>query len=963
MAGLAWCLLIAVWAPVVLVADGSQTGVIAGTVSDIDGVPLQGIEVQLRGVQGARRGITDESGRFRFPALAVGTYDLRAELLELSGVQTGVAVFVGRTSDVKLVLRGDDDAPAAPVKDWIQVVGEAPLVDRYETRLGADLSFSFLDDLPVQRFYQSFALLLPGVTGGSDGNPNSSGALRSANLFLVDGVDTTDPTTGLFGLNLSYEAVQEVQVTTAASGVEFGRTSGAVINVVTRSGGQGIHGLARWTAGGDDLASAYRPGDDRANLGLEIASANSGRADLDSSLSLALGGQLVKERLWFFTSYQDADVGFLRPTLLGAPWNSGSDIQTSAVKLTWQPAPQHTIVVQNTADDSDLTTFQPFSTGPAELQLPDVPSSGMLSNSFFQSVPGERFALETRRQRGDFNKLQWNAAWGQNLSFALTLADQERRLSRGPLDRRGLTSDAPHVGAFADPVDGRPGDSDLLLFLFNGVTEEGFEERPRQQANAYLEHFRSWGRSDHELRFGIDFQETESRFAINVPGADGIDPFTGRPASGQLYIDFDLRVPCFAFDLCLPFDPESGTFQAVNVLNFYTRPERTSRERNAALYVADTLALDRWVIYLGARWETVEGENQQGQTLVDDDDLAPRLAVTYSLGEGRDSVLSASWGRYYEGFLHQYLDALERLEPLSGFTEYERQVRVGNVDCSTVEITDLSSPCWRATDTQPPMFLLPAADSPPLERASVDEWTLGFEHQINNQSGFEVHWVDRSWKDLWDGVARFVPADDEVIVETRNLEVANRSYRGLQMLYRQRLANRWQLLASYTWSEAEGNLFRDDGLDDLADFGQLINTNLVNRQGPAPYDRPHVGGIFTTYDFTLGQAHLSLGSALQYRDGVPFHLARLEEAGVRFLVPRGSRRLSGVWQWDLSTRLDVELVGDFEIEVRAEVSNVTDEQQQIGVETLLDSGLATLPSSLDDLQTPRTFRFTLGLRF
>ena len=954
-----WLWLLILW-PTCLLADATQTGVILGTVSDSDGVLLQGVEVRLEGAQGARRAVTDEAGRFRFPALAVGAYGLHAELLELRA-ERQTMVFVGRSSEARLVLRPAEAGVEPPVQDWIQVLAEAPLVDRYETRLGADLSFQFLDELPVKRFYQSFALLLPGVSGGEDGNPNTSGALRSANLFLVDGVDTSDPTTGLFGLNLSYETVQEVQVTTGAAGVEMGRASGAVINVVTRSGGQRLQGLGRWTAGGDDLASDYRPGDDRANLGLEIASANSGRSDLDSSLSLSLGGPLRAHRLWFFASYQDASSGFLRPTLLQEPWDSAAEIEATSFKVTWQAHPHHTLVAQHNGDDGRFTTFQPFSSGPAELQLPDVSGGGMLENSFFQSLPGEQFALEDRRQEGRFTKLQWNAAWGQNLSMALTLADQDRRLSRGPLNRRGLTSDAPHVGAFFDPLAGDPGN--LLLYVFNGVTEEGSEERPRQQANLALETFQRWGGWEHELHWGIDYQETESRFDIQVPGADGIDPFTGRASRGQLYIDFDRRLACLAFDLCAPFDPDSGTFQSVGLFNFFDRPPRSSRETTTALYLADTLDLGRWVIYLGLRWESIAGRNGEGQSLVEDADLAPRLAVTYSLGQNRQTVLSASWGRFHEGFLHQYLDAFQRLQPLSGFTEYERLASVDGLDCSTVEASDLRSPCWRAQQVTPPLSLLPAGSGGSLERTSVDEWTLGFERQLSPRRALEVHWVDRRWNDLWDGVAVYLPEQDRVMTEVRNLEEADRTYRGLQMLFRRRLADRWQLLASYTWSEAQGNFFRQDGLGSLDDFVDLIDTNRVNRQGPAPYDRPHVAGLYGTYAIPLGQANLTLGSALQYRDGVPFHLAQLEDTGLRFVTPRGSQRLAGIWQWDVSTSLDLELTSRFALELRAEVLNLTDEQQQVGAETLLDSGLATLPSSLEDLQTPRSIQVTLGLSF
>lgn len=942
--------------------EGTQTGMIVGTVRDIDGVAIQGVEVELLGAQGRRAAVTDESGRFRFPALPGGSYGLRARLLELTAEQPGVAVYADRVTEADLVLRAAGEEP--PVEDWIQVVGEAPLIDRYETRVGANLRFDFLDELPVERFYQSFVLLLPGVAGGEDGNPNTSGALRGANLFLVDGVDTSDPTTGLFGLNLSYEAIEEVQVTTAAAGVEYGRVSGAVINVVTRSGGRKLEGQARWEVGGDDLASDYELTADRANLEPEITAANSGRSDLDNTLSFSLGGPLVKDSLWFFGAYQNTTVGFLRPTLLQQPWDANSEIEANALKLTWQATPQQTLVAQRTADEVRFSSFQPFSSGPSELQLPAVPGSGDLGSSFFQDIPGETLALERRRQRGSFAKLEWNAAFGQNLSVGLRVADQSRRLSRGPRQTRGLTGDAPHVGAFLGP-DAVPGDPDaeLFLFLFNGVTEEGFESRPRQQANLSLDTFRRWGGVEHEWSFGVDYQTTESEFAVQVPGADGIDPLTGRPTRGQLYIDFDLGPPCSVLRICVPFDPETGRFQSVGLFNFYQRPARSTEEETLALYLSDTLVFDRWLITLGLRWETVRAEGGGGGRLADDQDLSPRLGLTFDLDRRRKTLLSFSAGRYTEGFLHQFLDAYQRLEPLSGFTEYERRGMVGEVDCTTVDPADLESPCWAPTGVTPEAALLPAQPNPSVERARVDEWTLGLERELGVNSGFSLHWVDRRWGDLWSGVQQFLPEEDLIVVAARNLPEAERSYRSLQALFRKRLANRWQLLVSYTWSDAEGNFFTDDGLDSLADFGDLTDINRVNRRGPAPYDRPQQAGVFGSYHLPLGQAFLTLGSSLRYRDGAPFQLEALEEAGVRFLTPRGSERLSGNWQWDLAATLDIELGGRLELELRAEVRNLTDEQEVLGVETLRDTGQAGLPVSLENLQTPRTFGITLGLRF
>ena len=947
-----------------LFAQGSRSGVLTGTVT-ASGERLQGVVVEAIGPRSPRQAVTDAEGRFRFLALEAGTYDLRAALLELKAEAKGVTVFAGRTLEVDLAL--DSEETPAPtgveVEEWIQVIAEAPVIDRYETRVGANITFELIDELPVERFYQSFALMLPGVSGGEDGNPNTSGALRSSNLYLVDGVDTTDPTTGLFGLNLSYEAVQEVQVTTAAPEVDHGGTSGAVINVVTRSGGARLGGGVRWVSGEGSLRDDYQSGSDRNHLRRELEAVNSGPTDPDSTLSLNLGGPLVAERLWLFGAHQDSSSSFLRPTVTGAPWDQDSEVESSAFKLSWQPDARHTVIAQHTRDAARFVTFDPFSRGPAELQLPEVPGGASLEDRIFQPVAGEFFALEDNEQRGRFSKIEWTAALGQNFSLGITLAQQERTLERGARNARGLTADAPHAAVLLDPRAATPEEGDFVFFLFNGITEEGLEERPRDQANIVAERLWRRGRVEHEFKAGIDFQETESRSLLNVAGADGIDPATGIPVAGQLFIDFDFSDECFFLGQCRPFDPNTGEFQPVGLLNFWRRPPRLTREDSTAVYISDTLSTDRWVVSLGARWETVEGEDGDGQPIVDDSNIAPRVAVSFDPAGRGETVLSFAWGQYYEPFLQQYLDAYGLVEPLSGYTDYERLETANGIDCSLVDPAQIDSPCWFAFAQEPFVTLLAGSPNQRLERSRVEEWVVGFERQVTPEIGLSLHWVDRRWRDLWNGVETLSPQTGDVTVQVLNIPEAERSYRGLQVLLQKRFADNWQLLASYTWSETEGNLFRADGLDSFGDFGEFVNVNQVNRFGPAPYDRPHQLRVHGTRRWSWGRNQLTLGTVLQYRDGTPYQLEQFEFAGIRFLTPRGSERLPAALQWDLALTWDWRLASQLELELKTEVLNVTDEQEIQGVETLVDTGRAGLPRSVDDIQSPRAYRFTLGLRF
>ena len=945
-------------------ADGSQTGVVSGVVTDEDGAPIEGVPVRLDGERGAREALSDTDGRFRFPALPVGGYRLSAELLGLTASLDEVLSFVDKTTEVELVLGEDAGAePATETRDWIRVVASAPIVDRFETRVGGNVRFDFLDELPVPRFYQSVALLLPGIAGGQDGNPNVSGSLRSNNLYLIDGVDTTDPTTGLFGLNLSYEAIEEVAVTTAGHPAEYGRASGAVINVVTRSGGNDYRGTARWIATNNDWNESYDyPVEEIFHLAPQIIAANSGPDDLDATFSLTLGGPLKRDRAWFFAAYEDGERSFLRPTRQGTLWNEGAQQESAALKLTFQPTASTTLIAQHTSDAASFTAYSPFDRGPGENRV--GPSPSRLSGSVVDRIPGELFTLEGREQDGSFNKLQLNSALSQSLSLEINLADQERELSRDPFNLRGLTSNAPHVGVTRFALPG--GDLDNLqiqeVALFNGITDRGRERRPRQQGSAALSGFFTSGAVDHEITVGLDYQETESERNFNVPGRAGIDRATGRAVDGQIFIDIDLRPPCLFEGDCTPFSSAAGTFQPFALFNFWRRPDRLTREESLAFHISDSMAFGNWVLNVGARWEAVEGSDGNGRALVDDTVLSPRIALTYDPeGEGR-TLYSLSWARFHEPFLQNYLDTFGSFEFFSGFTEY---IWLGFAEpaCSAFDPANIDSPCWFPTGGVGFVRDQNSAPNLSLDRASVDELIVGFERQLTPTTALSIHYIDREWDDLWDNLLAASGGGAVISSSIQNLEPAERTYRALQLLVQRRYADRWQLLGSYTLAEAEGNLFRNDSLSSFADFAALSDVNLVNRFGPAPYDRRHQAQVFANYQIPLERLGLSFGSALRYESGVPFQAESLDPLGVRFLSPRGSERTSDVFQWDLSAGADFRLGPAIELETKLEIFNLTNEQNTLGAESIVESGVRGLPRSLLDLQSPRNYRLTVGIRF
>ncbi|MDP9121962.1 MAG: TonB-dependent receptor, partial [Acidobacteriota bacterium] len=345
----------------------------------------------------------------------------------------------------------------------------------------------------------------------------------------------------------------------------------------------------------------------------------------------------------------------------------------------------------------------------------------------------------------------------------------------------------------------------------------------------------------------------------------------------------------------------------------------------------------------------------------------PRLGVTFDpRGDGR-VLLSASYGHYFEPFLQQFVDSFSELDSFSGYTRYNWAGPATPGCDSSADPSNITSPCW--INAQPVGFfgVQAAPPNPSVRRSWVQEVTAGFEQQLTATTGVSLYFIQRRWHHLWEDIPQhtFDSQGNQTgaIARILNLPEARRRYQAIELLVQKRFADHWQLLGSYTHSKSEGNLFEDNGMTSFADFRGESDVNVVNRYGPAPYDREHQIKVFSNYQIPFERWNVSLGSSLRYESGVPYQMVTSDPLGFRFLTPRGSLRLPDVLQLDLALGTEVRLGNAVELETKLEVFNVTDEQRVLGAESLIDTGIFGKPRSIVDLQAPRSYRITLGFRF
>jgi hypothetical protein len=296
------CLLLV--APVAVLAQ--TTGMIDGAITDQSGAALPGVTVELSGIklQGARSTVTSADGRYRFLSLTPGEYTVTATLAGFGKVQKKATVSLDATVSANLQLNLSTTAE-------VTVTGEAPLIDSTSTTAGSNFAGKVIDKLPLaSRNYADVVFVQPGVQADNGETQGRSlaisvyGSTSAENSFLIDGVNTTNVIKGFQGKDINNEFVQEVEVKTSGYQAEYGRNTGGVINVITKSGGNEFHGGIFGYYNSLSLASDQvfiedppfsRQGD--------AQSAFLTPKNTRSEGGLDLGGYAWKDRVWFFAAY------------------------------------------------------------------------------------------------------------------------------------------------------------------------------------------------------------------------------------------------------------------------------------------------------------------------------------------------------------------------------------------------------------------------------------------------------------------------------------------------------------------------------------------------------------------------------------------------------------------------------------------------------------------------------------
>lgn len=312
------------------------TGHIEGRVVTSDARPVASVRISATGpsLQLSRETETDSRGYFRLQDLPVGTYHVRLALVGSRPVRfDGVTVRLGLTTSL-----GQTTLVAQAFElGEIVVNAERPIVDVASAATVFSLPSEFFSYLPNERSVGSIVSLAPQANQSQfpGEQVNISGSSGPENAYYLDGMNISRGRFGIGNSELPYNFIREVQVKTGGYEAEFGRATGGIVDVITRSGGNRFGGEVFGYFTDNALTSEPR-------FALEGArQADFSEYDVGGSL----GGPIVRDRLWFFAAYNPS---FHRERVGVRGADIPDDHTTEhlfATKLTWRAGPQTDVVI------------------------------------------------------------------------------------------------------------------------------------------------------------------------------------------------------------------------------------------------------------------------------------------------------------------------------------------------------------------------------------------------------------------------------------------------------------------------------------------------------------------------------------------------------------------------------------------------------------------------------------------
>jgi hypothetical protein len=914
--------------------QSATTGALNGTVTDPDGAVLPGITVTLKSpalVVPQMTTVTNANGVYRFPALPPGTYSVTFELEGMNTIiREGIDVNLGKTSpvDVQMELKTQTET--------IVVSGKAPTVDRQTTTKSANMDIQFLEYIPALRTLGSYLNFTPGATGDSI----HGGSVRDTS-FNLDGLNLADPVVGTQGVFFGLDIMEEISVETGGLSAEYGQARGAVLNVVSKSGGNKFSGSASVYYRHESLQSDN-------TTGTPLEGESSGyKYEIEPGLTL--GGPIAKDKVWFFLNLS---LNKREQITSGYPYDQPTETPVDDfrpypyIKFTYQPNQANKFVFSYNYSDI-IRHHRGSSRYRMEISTRE------------QVTPTHVFNLHWTRSFGSNFFMNFKAGGYYSEFDLLTKTDEHSTL-------------------------------DYVTNLYTGnYGFSDYNQRHRLQLNTDGTVFIDNMAGSHELKFGGEFLYAWSGRQLDFSS-------TVNPQGFQMYRYYDYYGPYYA----VWYAPYDVNEEMMNLALFFQ--DNWSVSNNLTLNIG--LRFEHQVGYIPAQgappvtgdfgfigypsytWDRTVADKLTAMTWTT---LSPRLSLIYDILSDGTTLFKASYARYFMANLTQWFTGLNP----NGWLNYEGYAADTNGTVPSYWVTYIGTPNpntlgWGDHDLQAPYM---DEFTIGLERELFEDWSISARYikkwdrkllEDAHINGLDMdalmddgelvwtNWEQVSVTDPFDGTAltfwnrlNLVPGD----YATVNPPGANRDYDSFEIILNKRYSNGWQINASYVWQDSRGLIGTDFG-DSWGGASYFDSPNAhVNAVGRFLLERRHQ---FKLTGMVKGPWGINLGTYFRYYSGRRYtRQVRSQDVGLS--LAQGPTTINaeerGARGYPALTILDLHLekafkIGPVNIRAFVDIFNVLNSNKATGVVTT--SGHPSLVfEEMTSIENPRIFRLGAKIEF
>jgi hypothetical protein len=807
--------LLALAVPMTALAAGENYGRVSGYVYDPTGAPLSEVPLTISGpaLQQPISRTSGEDGRFEFNQLPPGEgYALEVKVEGFTPIKkTGIIVRLGQNTPVDVKLEVFTETQAVATYEIVEKVN--PIINPDSAQTGAVMTAEKAAATPIFNQVQAIPQLVAGVGPGN--SPSSRGGLARWGKFYVDGMDTTDVSDGSITATMNYYAVENFEVITGGLDAQY-NALGMVENVVTKSGSNKFtYDVSLILSPAWSNAKAQFASDQATGTGNFTQNETKQAATTFYAPLVAVGGPIIKDKLWFYASgqwnlsHQETPL-----TINSAQENRPKDTQTklARLKLTWQPTSQDRVSVALNVDNNTITN--------------NISSAATSPDA------------ESRIDRGGYFLIgNYDHNFTDNVLFQLQTGATYKQAYFGPQndDMDGVSHADRNNNFFTTGSSGSL--SSTIAGNYSNENKWRFQFDPTLLFKA----------GAHNMKAGVQLGYLTGKLNVGTTGNVRYDDVGG---------------------ICNPDD--STTFAYCNArTNYYNvNGELGSLTTSASVAQLGAFFQDRWnvnrhlTVVAGLRADVGRVYSNDNAFVTNLVGIGPRLSATYDVTGDRKTLLKAHYGRSNEVgdvFIAQHANP-DILQVQSTFDKTAGAFPECTPDSTTTTGCRISGGAnGRSFDK---------THTPP----SVDELSLGLHREVAEGAvvGADVTyrrynnmWIDDEVNQIWDPtgtkITGYVDGQAHSVVRISNPDDAWRDYKGLD-LWAQGKTGGWDLLASYTLAFSNGTVGSYfDG------YGSNPRMKYLY-EGPTPDDIRHTikGAISYTTNFGL-----DFGLRFRYLTGTP----------------------------------------------------------------------------------------------